>query len=213
MNANIPTISPQALSTHHPQGEPVTLIDVRTPAEFDSEHATGARLFPLDRFEPEQVMQSFSDHGLGRSKPIYVLCRSGARATQAAQKLMHGGYSNVYVIEGGTEAWAKAGLPTVRGQPRLSLMQQVQIAIGTLVIVKVVFGFAIHPAFFALIALIGGGLIFAGITQHCGMAKLLARMPWNQHTRGGVPADRQFLQGQFMNVPAAAHATGDQRAA
>jgi rhodanese-related sulfurtransferase len=110
MNANVPTISPQALSAHHSQGEPVTLIDVRIPAEFDSEHATGARLFPLNRFELEQGIRSFSDHGLGCSKPISVLCRSGACATQAAQKLMHRGYSNVYVIEGGTEAGAKAGL-------------------------------------------------------------------------------------------------------
>ena len=113
---------------------------------------------------------------------VYVTCYSGARAQRAAERLTATGHGNITLIEGGTQAWEQAGLPMRRCGNMISLERQVQIAVGSLIILKVVFGFTIHELFFVLSALIGSGLIMAGITRWCGMAHLIARMPWN---RGG----------------------------
>ncbi|MFM1891935.1 MAG: hypothetical protein RLZ44_1012, partial [Pseudomonadota bacterium] len=88
-------------------------------------------------------------------------------------------------LQGGTEAWARAGLPLRGSAKALSLEQQVQITIGALLILKVVFGFTVHELFFVLGALLGAGLITAGITRWCGLARLLARMPWNRERNLG----------------------------
>lgn len=182
MNAVISNVSPQEVFTRRGRGEVVHLVDVRTPAEFEAVHADGARLIPLDRFETSAVDAAVGLDlgGAGVTEPMYLVCQSGARATQAAEKLVRRGYTNVHVVDGGTEGWASAGLPVIRGRASMSLERQVQIAVGTLVVFKVLFGFAISPVFFALVALMGAGLVFAGLTQNCAMAKLLARMPWNQ---------------------------------
>ena len=102
------------------------------------------------------------------------------RARQAAEKLQQAGYDNIVLLQGGTEAWEKSGLPMRRIDNAISLERQVQIAVGTLLILKVVFGFTIHEIFFVFSALIGAGLITAGLTRWCGMASLIARMPWNR---------------------------------
>lgn len=182
MSATISRVSPQAVFERKTRGETIHLIDVRTPAEFDALHADGAKLIPLDRFESEGIDSSLGldkERG-GRTELLYLVCVSGNRATQAAQKLMSRGYRNVHVVEGGTEQWTKLGLPVVRGKAVMSIERQVQIAIGTLVMLKVLFGFAVSPIFFALVALMGAGLVLAGLTQNCVMARLMARMPWNQ---------------------------------
>jgi rhodanese-related sulfurtransferase len=164
------------------------LVDVRSPAEFGTVHVQGAKLFPLDRFEPDHVVAHLGGNGLGRHEPIYLTCHSGMRARQAAQRLQERGYDNVVILEGGTQAWTDAGLPVVRGRPAMSLERQVQIALGLMVLLKVIFGFAIHPLFFALLAAIGLGLIYAGLTQNCMLMKLLARMPWNWGGLSGAGA-------------------------
>jgi hypothetical protein len=84
------------------------------------------------------------------------------------------------LVQGGTEAWQKAGLPVNKCDSVLSLERQVQIAVGSLLILKVFFGFTVHELFFVAAAAIGAGLITAGITRWCGMAQLMARMPWNR---------------------------------
>ena len=180
MNASVQTVSPRALYERQVQGDPVTLVDVRTPAEFESLHAEGAILHPLENFQPDLLMETLGGDGRGKAEPIYLTCQSGSRASQAAQRLASAGFDSVSVVEGGTDAWAKADLPVVRGRRVLSLERQVQIALGTMLILKVVFGFAIHPAFFVLVGGIGIGLLFAGITQNCALARVIARMPWNQ---------------------------------
>ena len=88
------------------------------------------------------------------------------------------------MLEGGVTAWEQAGLPVKRGKTVLSLERQVRVAAGLLVLTGVVLGFLVHPAFFGLAAFVGAGLTFAGLTDWCGMAMLLAKMPWNQ--RGGT---------------------------
>jgi rhodanese-related sulfurtransferase len=158
------------------------MVDVRTPAEFEAVHAVGAKLFPLDNFDPEQVVHALGGNGTGTHDPIVVTCASGGRARKAASQLLAAGYSNVHVMEGGTRRWSRAGLPVVRGKPFLSLERQVQISIGAMVVLKVVFGYAVHPLFFGLVAAVGAGLVFAGLTGNCAMASILAKLPWNQAT-------------------------------
>jgi rhodanese-related sulfurtransferase len=164
---------------------PPRLIDVRTPAEFAQVHAEGARSVPLDTLDPAAVMSTL---GASAGAPLYVLCKSGARAAAACGKFHAGGFTNVFCVEGGTDAWERAGLPVVRGPGKvISLERQVRIAAGSLVLAGVLLGWLVHPGFYALCALIGGGLVFAGVTDWCGMGMLLARMPWN--TRVAPPSD------------------------
>jgi rhodanese-related sulfurtransferase len=111
---------------------------------------------------------------------VVLVCRSGKRAEQARRKLAAAGCGNLAVLEGGVTAWEQAGLPVKRGKAVLSLERQVRIAAGLLVLAGVVLGFLVHPGFFGLSAFVGAGLTFAGLTDWCGMAQLLAKMPWNQ---------------------------------
>ena len=92
-------------------------------------------------------------------------------------------FSNVVNVEGGTLAWEKAGLPVVPGKKAISLERQVRIAAGLLVLLGTAFGWFVHPAFLGLSAFVGAGLVFAGVTDTCGMGMLLARMPWNGRSR------------------------------
>ena len=171
----ITTISPQELSRQRSSGQAIDLIDVRTPAEFREVHVDFARNVPLDRLDPQAVK---SQHN-GPDQPLYVICRSGSRGKQACDKLAAAGL-NVVNVEGGTLAWDAAGLTVVRGKKAISLERQVRIAAGFLVLVGAVLAMTVHPYFAGLSAFVGAGLMFAGITDTCGMAMLLARMPWNQ---------------------------------
>ena len=113
-------------------------------------------------------------------EPLYVICRSGSRGRQACEKFLAAGCTNVVNVEGGTQAWAAAGLPVVRGKKTVSLERQVRIAAGSLDSLGVLLAWLVHPAFNALSAFVGAGLIFAGLTDTCGLALFLARMPWNR---------------------------------
>lgn len=159
----------------------VDLIDVRTPVEFRELHVEAARNIPLDRLDPAAVAQARNGR---RDVPLYVICRSGGRGRQACEKLLAAGFTNVVNVEGGTLACVEAGLPVVRGRKAISLERQVRIAAGSFVLLGVLLGWLVHPAFFGLSAFIGAGLVFAGITDTCGMGMMLARMPWNQ-AKGG----------------------------
>ena len=90
------------------------------------------------------------------------------------------GFSNVVSVEGGTKACEKTDLPLVRGKKAISLERQVRIVAGSLVLIGVILGWQVHPAFYGLSAFIGGGLLFAGLSDTCGMGMMLARMPWNK---------------------------------
>ena len=112
--------------------------------------------------------------------PLYVICHSGGRGEKACERLAQAGYTNVINVEGGTLACEQAGLPLVRGKKAISLERQVRIAAGTLVVLGAVLGWLVHPAFIGLSAFVGAGLIFAGITDTCGMGMLLTKAPWNK---------------------------------
>lgn len=176
--ATVQTIQPTTLAAMMQQNPTIELLDVRTPAEYETRHATGARLEPLDRLNPAAVMTS---RGSRASEPLYVICKSGGRAGKACEAFMAAGFANVISVAGGTEAWASAGLPTEStGRKTLPLDRQMQMTAGLMCLTGVILGFAVSPWFYLLCAMVGVGLTVAGLTGFCGMAVLLARMPWNQ---------------------------------
>ncbi len=151
------------------------LIDIREPDEQAREHIVGAKLAPLSSLHAQ-------DFGDAREKIAVFHCRSGNRTQVNAEKLRACGFAQAYCLDGGIEAWKAAGLP-IRSNTRapLEIMRQVQIAAGSLILAGAALGATTHPAFYGLAAFVGAGLLFAGATGWCGMAKLLKAMPWNKN--------------------------------
>ncbi len=180
------TIGPRELAGKRQGGEPVELIDVRTPVEYREVHCPFARNVPLSDLDPKVIITARNGTA---DKPLYVICRSGSRGKQACEKFLAAGYTNVVNVEGGTLAWANCGLPVNRGKKAISLERQVRIAAGKLVVLGAVLGYFVHPYLIGLSAFVGAGLVFAGVTDTCGMGLLLTRMPWNRvasTTSGGT---------------------------
>lgn len=166
-------IDPPTLKRRLDEGSAI-LIDIREPAEYAREHILGARLVPLSALDRHDFDR---EHG----KAFVFHCRSGNRTAQAAGRILARDFAEAYVLSGGLEAWKAAGLPVHvdRRQP-IDLMRQVQIAAGSLVVGGVALGALVHPGFYGLAGFVGAGLVFAGATGFCGMARLLASMPWNR---------------------------------
>jgi rhodanese-related sulfurtransferase len=172
------SISPREVFARRQAGEKLDMIDVRTPAEYAAVHAEGARLVPLDRLDPAAVLAAQNG---SKDQPLYLICKSGSRGTTACKKLRAAGRQNVFNIEGGTSAWEAAGLPVVRGKSKvISLERQVRIAAGIVILIGVALTLFVHRLFIIVPAFIGAGLSFAGITDFCGMALILGKMPWNR---------------------------------
>lgn len=156
------------------------LIDIREADEHAREKIPGAHHLPLSKLDE-------ADLAVHRGKPVIFHCRSGMRtqanALRFAAKL--GETCEAYIVEGGLDAWRKAGLPVVsdRRQP-LELQRQVQIGAGTLAFVGTLLGLFVSSWFFAVPAFVGAGLITAGVTGFCGMARILMRAPWNRSVYG-----------------------------
>lgn len=174
---NVAVIKPQELAELCKHGKQIDLIDVRTPVEYREVHVDIARNVPLDQLEPAAVMQARNGSA---NDPLYLICRSGSRGQQACEKFVKAGFSNAVNIEGGTIACVEAGLAVVRGKKAMSLERQVRTTAGSLVLLGAILGWFVHPAFIGLSALVGAGLVFAGISGTCGMSMILARMPWNR---------------------------------
>ena len=155
------------------QNSGIALIDVRTPAEYGSVHADGAVNHPLESMELEKIPYAKEDE-------IHLICQSGGRSVKVSHKLEAAGFTNVVNVEGGTSAWHEAGLPVVEGKKVISLERQVRIVAGSLVVIGAVVGQFVHPVGFGLSALIGAGLVYAGVTDTCGMGMMIAKMPWNR---------------------------------
>lgn len=174
----MPSITVQELKSLLDARADLPVIDVRTPAEFDQLHARTAVNVPLDTLTPASLAAAVP---AALTEPFYILCRSGARADLASTKLESAGVARGIVVKGGTLAWQEAGFPVVEGEGRvISLERQVRIAAGSLVLTGVLLAWFVHPWFIALPAFVGGGLIFAGITDWCGMGLLLSKAGWNQ---------------------------------
>lgn len=164
-------ISPEQLKAKLDQGE-VKILDVRTPSEFKHMHIEGSELMPLDKLNAE----SLKTDGVER----VIVCQSGGRAAKAQQQLQFAGCKLFPVLDGGVSAWLQAGFPVVQGKATISLERQVRIAAGMIVLTGVILGTWVDPLFYALSGFVGAGLVFAGITDWCGMGLLLAKAPWNQ---------------------------------
>jgi len=177
MSMSIPSITPASLDERRRSGKSCDLIDVRTPLEYRDSHVEYARNVPLDQLDPEAIMRARNGSS---GEPLYVVCQLGGRSQKACDAFHQKGFTNVVNVEGGTQACAAAGLPLVRGKKAISLERQVRIVAGSLVLIGVLLGFFVHPAFFGLSGFIGAGLLFAGISDTCGMGMLLMKMPWNQ---------------------------------
>lgn len=185
----VATISPNSLADLRRNGGKLTLIDVRTPAEYGEMHVDVAHNMPLDRLDAKAVASLAGDG------PVYLVCKSGGRSHKACEKLLAAGMQNVISVEGGTVACAAAGLPVVRGRKVMSLERQVRITAGALVAIGAALaGFAPeapvnwHAIGAGLAGFIGCGLVFAGLTDTCGMAMMLGRMPWNQSCCTATPS-------------------------
>lgn len=170
----IATISPKQLCDQIQAGRDIELIDVRTPTEYREVHVACARNVPLDQLDKAELRGG----GPGMA-PVYVICRSGSRSQQGCERLVKAGLTNVISVEGGTVAWDQAGLPVVRGKKAISLERQVRIVAGAMVLAGALLSI-VNPWWVVLSGFVGAGLIFAGITDTCGMGMILARMPWNQ---------------------------------
>jgi rhodanese-related sulfurtransferase len=170
------TIRVTELHAKHAAGESLDIIDVRTPGEFHSVHATVARNIPLGALDPQQVMGQRNGDA---HQPLYLICRSGGRSEMACRKFVEQGFANVVSVEGGTAAWEKHGLPVNRGKRMISVDRQMRIVAGALVCIGAGLSYW-YPGGIALSAIIGAGLVFAGVTDYCPMLNTIARMPWNR---------------------------------
>ena len=151
----------------------LTVIDVRSDNEFKQEHLAGAINVPLDQLD------TFAPKGALVKCVLY--CRGGLRTSQAEGVISRLPYEEIFVLDGGVMAWKKAGYETVkRTTAPIDIMRQVQLIAGGLVVLGVGFGTLLDPGFYVLAGFVGMGLLFAGLTGFCGMARLLSRMPWNK---------------------------------
>lgn len=168
------TITPAELHSRMQQPDAPLLIDIRAPDEYAREHILGARLVPLNAIDAH-------DFDAERHRVAVFTCRSGNRTTMHAARLLAKGFKEAYLLQGGLDAWKSAGLP-VHFNPKapIDLQRQVQILAGGLAFIGAVLAWFVDPRFILLSGFIGAGLTMAGATGFCGMARVLAAMPWNR---------------------------------
>lgn len=169
----IRTIDPHALKRRLDDGTAV-LVDIRDPDEYAREHILGARLVPLSAFDAH-------DFDRDRGKAIVFQCRSGNRTAANAGRFLARNFPEAYVLAGGLDGWRAAGLPTHldRSVP-IDLQRQVQIGAGLMTVAGVVLGLTVSPWYVLISGFVGAGLLMAGTTGFCGLARLLKFMPWNR---------------------------------
>lgn len=175
-------IEPRELQRRMQSGDTI-LIDIREPGEYAREHIRGARLVPLGAIDTH-------DFDAERASVAVFTCRSGNRTALNAARLLGKGFRESYMLDGGLDGWKKAGLPVhFDSSAPLELQRQVQIAAGSLALIGAVLAGTLSPYFILLSGFVGAGLLFAGLTGTCGMARLLSLMPWNRKflaARGGM---------------------------
>jgi len=173
MTKTLNLLTPDEVAQRLAEGRAV-LIDIREPDEFARRRAKGALSRPLSTLDTAGL-------GLPDAREVIFTCRSGMRTGANGQRLAAACGRPVHVLEGGLDAWTGAGLP-VEGDPGapLEMMRQVQLVAGSLVLAGVILGLTVSPWFLGVAGFVGAGLVFAGSTGFCGMARLLALAPWNR---------------------------------
>lgn len=191
-------MQPESLAQQLQQGAAVQVLDVRTPAEFESAHIPGSHNLPLDQLSAHRGLL-----GAG-TQPLVLVCRSGSRAREAQVLLHSAGREAVEVLEGGLVAWEQAGLQVERGRQRWSMERQVRGVAGGLVLAGALGSLFVWRPLGAVAAFVGGGLLYSALTDTCGMAALLARLPYNRGASCDVTAAIQALNGPLPAGPRAA---------
>ncbi len=173
MPKSLIALTPEAVEERVRQGHAL-LIDIRDDDEFARRHIPGALSCPLSRFEAAAPLEM-------AGADVVFTCKSGMRTAANADRLSARVGGQAYVLDGGLDGWARAGLPVEANRKApLEMMRQVQIVAGSLVLLAVLLGWLVSPFFFGLAAFVGAGLTFAGVSGFCGMARVLALLPWNR---------------------------------
>jgi len=168
-------------------GRPPRLIDVRTPAELVTVHIPGSYNVPLDLLkEHREELRRHID------EEVVLICRSGARATQAEKALAEIGLPNLKVLNGGILAWQAANAPIKLGEPRWELERQVRLVAGSIVLLSIL-GSVFVPGLKWVAGLIGAGLTIAALTNTCLLGMLLAKLPYNR----GASCDLDTIVSQL----------------
>lgn len=158
------------------EGQPdTTILDVRTPAEFESAHIPGSYNVPLDLL-PEHATELASTIG----GPLVLVCQSGVRARQAEQALLGAELPRLHILDGGLTAWERQGLPVTRGRQRWAMERQVRGIAGGIVLASAMAGTLVARPLGLIAAGVGGGLLFSAVSNSCAMASVLARLPYNR---------------------------------
>lgn len=169
---SLKTITPQAARDLMDKG--AVLVDIRAANEHAREHIQQARHIPMEQLVGQTLP-------ITNANAVIFHCRSGNRTQMQAQALANCANCDAYILEGGLDAWKKAGLPVIADQSQpLELQRQVQITAGAMIVLGTVLGATVSPWFHALSGFVGIGLMFAGLSGYCGMARLLMKMPWNR---------------------------------
>ncbi len=157
------------------------LIDVRSKAEFEKSHADGAVNIPLQHIGHAAIKQQRPDW-LPDVQPLFLICETGYRAAQAAERLQREGLINMAVVDGGNRAWSQAELPMQQSSDvAINFQRQAQLLLAVLLLLFLFKGLFVHPAFYLLTGLFAAGLLVASFSRRCGLTALIARLPWNQH--------------------------------
>lgn len=191
-----PVIQPQELAALIAAEPGIRLLDVRTPGEYETAHIAGTYNVPLDLL-PEHGAEIRASV----DEPVVLICQSGQRARKAEEALRSAGMPHLHVLDGGVTGWIGAGHPVIRGAERMSLERQVRIVAGALAATGGILALLVHPLFALLPAIIGSGLVFAGVTNTCGMAMLLAKLPYNRAATCDVSS---MIRSLRSGVPPAA---------
>ncbi|MFI9638996.1 rhodanese-like domain-containing protein [Micromonospora sp. NPDC051925] len=183
------TVDAAALRALVDAGRAPRLLDVRTPAEFETAHIAGAYNVPLDllREHRDELRRHLDEE-------VVLICRSGTRAGQAGQALAGAGLPHLRVLDGGMLAWQEAAAPVERGVPRWDLDRQVRLVAGSVVLVSIL-GSVLVPGLKWVAALIGAGLTVAAATNTCALGMLLGRLPYNRRAGGDLDTVVAQLRG------------------
>lgn len=183
MTTHVTEIAPATLLTWMQDGN-VTVVDVRSSAEFESLHIRGSYNVPL-----HLLSEHAEDIADRLDQRVVLVCHSGVRAAQARQQLSAAGLQDAHVLDGGAAAYAAAGGAVVEGKQAWAMERQVRMAAGSLVLAGVLGGQLLSPKLRLLSGGVGAGLAYSAATNTCAMGSVLAKMPWNRDTREVTPQD------------------------
>lgn len=173
MTATLHKLAPEDVRARLAAGKAV-LVDIREADEFARAHVPGAVSQPLSAFEQAHLT-------IDPDADVIFTCRTGMRTAGACDRLLARVEGDAFVLDGGLDAWARAGLPVAEDRKApMEINRQVQIAAGSMILIGVILGFLVAPGWFGLAGFVGAGLTFAGLSGTCAMARLLMLMPWNR---------------------------------